>query len=252
MRCFVINLKRAASRKQYITSQLNQISQQFEIIEGIDWKDIHFSQQPKTARNIKIKGSFRTLTRGQLGCNLSHRKVLKWLVNSSEKMIAVLEDDVRISKDFPDILSVLDITPHKFDIVFLGSTFQRKQLINLVPLNNVFHLSLSKSREGGAWGYVITKEAATNFLKIFPEITGPIDDALYAFHAHGLKTFTLNPQIVFHEEEAQRFSYNNEENNNRNLIIKEEIIRILPSFYDRYSRKFQLWKRIRSEKISST
>ena len=112
-------------------------------------------------------------------------------------------------------------------------------------------MSLSKSREGGAWGYVITKEAATKFLKILPEITGPIDDALYAFHAHGLKTFTLNPQIVFHEEEARRFSYNNEENNNRNIILKEEIRRILPSLYDRYSRKFHLWKRIRTETISN-
>ncbi|MCY3674229.1 MAG: glycosyltransferase family 25 protein [Paracoccaceae bacterium] len=248
MRCIVINLKRAVGRKQYITNQLNQVQQNYEIVEGMDWKDISPSQLSYTARNIRIKSSFRSLTRGQIGCNLSHRKILKWLASSSEKMIAVLEDDVKLSKDFPDVLNILESTPHKFDIVFLGSTFRKDQLVNLVPLNNQYNLSLSTSREGGAWGYVITQKAAEKFLNKLPEITGPIDDALYAFHAHGLKTFTLNPQIVFHEEEA-KFSFNNEENVNKRIYLKEELIRIFPSFLDRYSRKYHLWKRIRSEKI---
>ena len=248
MRCIVINLKRAVGRKQYITNQLNQLNQNYEIVEGIDWKDISPSQLSKTARNIRIKSSFRSLTRGQIGCNLSHRKVLNWLKHSSEKMMAVLEDDVKLSKDFPDVLNTLESTPHKFDIVFLGSTFRKDQLVNLVPLNNQYNSSLSISREGGAWGYIITKEAAIKFLNYLPDVTGPIDDALYAFHAHGLKTFTLNPQIVFHEEEA-KFSFNNEEKVNRDFNFKEELIRIFPSLLDRYSRKYHLRKRIRSEKI---
>ena len=62
----------------------------------------------QTARHIKIKNSYRTLTLGQMGCNLSHRNVLKWLVDSSERMITVLEDDVRLSNDFPDVLDALE------------------------------------------------------------------------------------------------------------------------------------------------
>ena len=113
-----------------------------------------------------------------MGCNLSHRNVLKWLVDSSERMIAVLEDDVRLSNDFPDVLDVIETTTKPFDIVFLGSRFAEEGLVNLVPLNNKFNFSLSKAREKGGWGYVITKEAAKKFLRILPEVTGPIDDAL--------------------------------------------------------------------------
>ena len=108
MKCFVINLKRATKRKKYISNQLNLVSQEFEVIEGIDWQVIDQSLQSKTAKNIKIKNSFRTLTPGQIGCNLSHRKILKWLVNSSENMIAVLEDDIRLSKEFPEVHHQLD------------------------------------------------------------------------------------------------------------------------------------------------
>ena len=248
MKCFVINLKRAVERKQYISNQLNQISQKFEIIEGMDWKDINTSLFSKTSRNIKIKNSFRSLTPGQMGCNLSHRKILNWVAEGSEKMVAVIEDDVRLSKDFCEILDVLENTPQRFDIVFLGSRFKGKQLANLIPLNKQFYFALSKSREKGAWGYVITKEAAQKFLRIVPDITGPIDDALHAYYLHDLKTYTLNPQIVFHEEEGIKFSYNKEKKIG-NLKFKEEVLRLISLFFEFFSHKIYKRKRIKSEKV---
>ncbi len=209
--------------------------------------DIDPSCHSNTSRHFKIKNSFRSLTLGQIGCNLSHRKILKWLIDSSESIIAVLEDDVRVSSEFPKALETLLKAPLRFDIVFLGSRFTAKGLVNLVPLNDRFHLSLSKSREKGTWGYVITKEAAKDFLKILPEITGPIDDELHAYFLHGLKTFTLNPQIVFHEEEAKKFSYITE-NKLEKLILKEEIMRFASLFCEYYSHKKSFRKRIKSEK----
>lgn len=248
MKCFVINLKRAVERKRYITTQLHKLSQEFEFVEGIDWKDIDPKLLSKTSQHFKIKNSFRTLTLGQMGCNLSHRKILKGLVGSSEKMIAVLEDDVRLSNDFSKILSTLETSPHRFDIVFLGSRFKENGLINLVPLNDNFNFSLSKAREKGAWGYVITRDAAKEFLRILPEVTGPIDDALHAYFLHGLKTYTLNPQVVFHEEEAERFSYNTE-NRLERLILKEELMRFVSLFYELYSHKTHFRQRIKSEEM---
>ena len=247
MKCFVINLKRAEERRKYISTQLNQISQEFEFVEGVDWKKIDSTLLSTSARNIKIKNSFRTLTKGQMGCNLSHRKILKWLVNSSEKMIVVLEDDVHIDKDFPKILGTLETSSHPFDIVFLGSRFNDKQLVNIVQLSDKFSLSLSRAREKGAWGYVITKNAAQEFLKIFPFATGPIDDALHAYFLHGLKTYTLNPKVVFHEGEMKNFSYNTECKNQR-LIFYEELMRSVSLIYEYISHKKHFWYRLRTER----
>ena len=70
-----------------------------------------------------------------MGCNLSHRKVLKWLVDSSESMMVILEGDVRLSSDFPEVLAALETTSHKFDIVFFGSRFDEDGLVNLAQLN---------------------------------------------------------------------------------------------------------------------
>ena len=247
MKCFVINLARAVERKKYISNQLTELNQEFEFVEGVDWKDIKHSHLSSTAKNLKIKNSFRKLTYGQMGCNLSHRKILKWLINSSEEVITVLEDDVRLSKDFSVILQVLETSPHEYDIVFLGSRFKERQLVDIFPLNDNYNLALSKAREKGAWGYVITKDAARKFLKILPKVTGPIDDALHAYFLHGLKTFTLNPQIVFHEEMGKAFSFNKEHKPER-LFFNEEIMRFLSLFIEAYTHKKYYWYRIKSEK----
>ncbi|MCY4101403.1 MAG: glycosyltransferase family 25 protein [Rhodobacteraceae bacterium] len=248
MKCFVINLKRAVERKQYISNQLHQFSQEFEFFEGVDWKDIDPDSLTQTVSHIKIKNSYRALTLGQMGCNLSHRYVLKWLVDSSERMITILEDDVRLSNDFPDVLDVIESTTKHFDIVFLGSRFTEDGLVNLVPLNDKFNFSLSKAREKGGWGYVITRKAAKKFLRILPEVTGPIDDALHAYYLHGLNTYTLNPQIVFHEEEAKRFSFNTETKIER-FALKEELMRFASMFYEYYAHKTCFSKRVKAEKI---
>ena len=252
MKVIVINLKRAEERRNYISKQLNHFGQNFEIFEGMDWRDIDPTLLSSTAKNLKIRKSFRPMTRGQMGCNLSHRGVLKWLADSSEEMITILEDDVRLSEDFPETLTAIENTPHNFDIIFLSSrvfvSSRRRitDLINLVPINQIYYLSLSKRLDGGALGYVITKSAAKQFLKTLPLPTGPFDDALHAYFMHGLETFTLNPQIVFHGIEGERFSYIEEE---KTLInTKNNLLGLLPKFYEIISHNIYFRKRIKRSK----
>lgn len=248
MKCFVINLKRAVERKQYVTNQLNQVSQMFEIVEGIDWKVIDPNHLPKNIRNIKMKNSYRSLSLGEVGCNLSHRKVLEGLVNSKEKMIVVLEDDAQVSSDFPDAINALENSHHEFDIVFLYSKFNETELVNLFPLNTKFSFSLGKYSDGGTVGYVITNKAAKEFLRILPDVMGPMDDELHADYIHGLKTFTLNPQIVFQGEIGERFSYNREKRKRKK--VWERIMRFWLKIYEFQLQKAHYRNRIQSEKIN--
>ena len=248
MRVFVINLKRAVERREYISNQLNQISQKFELVNGIDWQNIDPLLQKITAKNIKIKNSFRPMTLGELGCNLSHRKVLNWLVQSKEKMIAVLEDDVRLAQDFPQILHEIEIhpPPSQFDIVFLHNYINRNHLVNISPINWGYNLSISKRLGGGALGYVITKSAAKIFLDVFPKPTGPIDDCLHAFFAHGLKTYYLHPPIVFLGIEAKRFSFIEEGRGNLDLM-NYKARKFLPKCIGLASHKISLMRRLKYE-----
>lgn len=249
MKCFVINLSRAIERKQFISKQLNQIHQNFEIFEGVDWRELTHYSQPKISRSVKLINSYRRLTPGEIGCNLSHRKILNNLADSSEKMIAVLEDDIRISSELKTILNEIEESTVHFDIVFLGTAFNGRGLVQIEPLNNRYYFSLSLSREVGTWGYVITRKAAIKFLEKIPDVQGPIDDALHAYWYHGLMTYILHPQLVFHEEVGKKFSYV-EELPSIGLTPTERVTRLFPKYFERYSRKFHRYKIIKQKKIS--
>jgi len=249
MKCVVINLKRAVERKHYMSKQLNKLSQKFEFFEGIDWKNIDPFDLSNTVKNKKIKNSYRKLSLGYMACNLSHRKVLKKFVNSSEKIIAVLEDDVKLNTDLPEVLSALEDSSHHFDIVFLHRrNKQNNLLVNLKSISTNYALSLSKKEEAGALGYAITRSAAKQFLQVTPQVCGPIDDALHAYYFHGLKTYTLNPQIVFCGEVGINHSYNLEQMI-RGKNLKEEISRLFPKYYGHILHEIHFRRRIRTEKL---
>ena len=228
--------------------QLEKLDQEFEFVEGIDWKDIDPLLLSNTVKNIRIKNSYRKLSLGYMACNLSHRKVLKQFVDSSEKIIAVLEDDVKLNKDLPKVLKALENPPHHFDIVFLHRREkQNNLLVNLKAVSAKYALSLSKKEEAGALGYVITKSAAKHFLTVLPQVCGPIDDALHAYYCHGLKTYTLNPQIVSLGEVGINHSYNLEQTT-QGKNLKEEISRLFPKYYGLFLHGIHFRRRINTEK----
>ena len=59
-----------------------------------------------------------TLTRGGLGCALSHIQLWEHVVHTNETIL-VLEDDVRLSPSFQDMYSLLSL-PKKFDLIYLS------------------------------------------------------------------------------------------------------------------------------------
>ena len=67
-----------------------------------------------------------TLTRGGLGCALSHIQLWEHVVHTNETIL-VLEDDVRLSPSFQDMYSLLSL-PKKFDLIYLSyPDFGRKK-----------------------------------------------------------------------------------------------------------------------------
>lgn len=249
MKCIVINLKRALDRKKFMSNQLNNLSIDFEFFEGVDWKNIDSSLLTNTVPNIKLKNSYRKLSLGYMGCNFSHRHVLRWLANQSkEKMVTILEDDVLLSTDFPRVLNLIENSTQKFDIIFLSKRhYERDYLVNLKSLSDKYFLALSRREEAGALGYVITKSAAQEFLRILPDVTGPIDDALHAYYLHGLTTYTLNPQIVLHGEIGINYSYNLE-NTSEGKSFRDEILRLFPKYYGYLLHQIYFRKRVTAEK----
>lgn len=129
---YLINLDRNKNRlerfvKQYTNSDLN--FKTVQRIAAVDGKNLNITQYLsdrafKEIKNIETTG-YRTkhyqLSRGAVGCYLSHLKAYKYISESDKPYGIIFEDDVNISRDFYYKLNIiLSKIPNNWDVLLLG------------------------------------------------------------------------------------------------------------------------------------
>lgn len=104
---YIINLKRRPDRLRTCRAALPS-DMRVEVIEAVDGRD------------LKTTGSTK-LTRGEVGCFLSHLTALDVIARGESAWGLVLEDDARLDIKPQDIPSLIREAPRDTDIVSLGS-----------------------------------------------------------------------------------------------------------------------------------
>lgn len=134
---YVINLDRNENRmgmflREYGRSDIN--FKEIKRIAAVDGKTLDITQYVSDRAFKEIKKSettgYRTkhyqLTRGAIGCYLSHLKVYKHISESNVDWGLVFEDDVAISKNFyVKLNNILSKIPNNWDILLLGCHCQK-------------------------------------------------------------------------------------------------------------------------------
>lgn len=112
MHCFIINLPHQHQRRHAITANLEQCDIDFSIIEAVDGRALSESDIEEKYDAKKAHSSFnRNLSRGEIGCALSHIKIYQKMVLENISSAMILEDDARIiDADIKKILAKLAVT----------------------------------------------------------------------------------------------------------------------------------------------
>ena len=66
---------------------------------------------------------------GSIACWLTHREVMRDLVANGPEMMAVFEDDARLTPKLPEVLDALELKPFSFDVVSLYRGHPRRAFI---------------------------------------------------------------------------------------------------------------------------
>nr|KAF6413005.1 collagen beta(1-O)galactosyltransferase 2 [Molossus molossus] len=101
---FMINLKRRKDRRDRMLRTLYEQEIEVKIVEAVDGKALNTSQL-KALHIEMLPGyrdpySSRPLTRGEIGCFLSHHSVWKEVIDRELEKTLVIEDDVRFEHQF--------------------------------------------------------------------------------------------------------------------------------------------------------
>jgi len=178
-----INLRHRIDRKNNVIEQLKKINalekaERIDAIYGVELDIPNISSSLITDKGIADalndhKEVYTYLTKGGIGCALSHRKAYETILKEGLKSALILEDDVTIDDLFNEKLQhTLNHMP-EYDVLFLGYHDTSEKYFE--PQTNDYYVKPNKLF--GLFGYIVTNSGAKKLLDVFP-ITEQIDSEI--------------------------------------------------------------------------
>jgi glycosyl transferase, family 25 len=170
----------------------------YEIFPAVVGKDINLIDfvSPKGYAQILMteKTKKRThhydITRGAVGCYLSHLAIYKKLINSNLNYTIIFEDDTIMAADFYERLLVgISVIPKDWDIILLGVMCLKCDIEkNYIKINRFW----------GTHGYLVNRIGAKKLVEYLDKpISKQIDADMSLLIKRGLiKVYGINPIIV--------------------------------------------------------
>jgi FkbM family methyltransferase len=232
-----ISLKTRNDRRELINSHLPKFNLKYEFFDAI-------------TDNNEYNVNFPTkYNKGQIGCFLSHYKLLK--THNSDKILGILEDDVEFCDDFLDRFKYIEDNFNlDWDIFFLSSYYHLNEHKDRWNHSGDFELTDTKyiHRVYGAFtthAYLVNPKSINKILKLIDENiadTYAIDHVYCAKIESKLNCYSFTPGMA-----NQRISYSDVDGGSKDPNVFKSIIgehyyvNNLKDFdYDKYFEKYIL------------
>lgn len=215
---FVVSLKDEYERRSNIENQLDELSADFCFVDAVDLRTASADIVTQQLDNSMSGSLGRKLTRGEVGCALSHFLCYEKLLSSNLDWAWVIEDDAdlrRLKKNsIEKILS--SIADRNVDVIILGysklSINDEMLFYKFEPIKHVvdaddFYLGEPwKNWTCGTVSYLISKSGAKKMLDYFSngQVVTVADDWLFFNAQVGINMLHIRPLMVF--EDFERFN----------------------------------------------
>ncbi|XP_057697964.1 procollagen galactosyltransferase 2 [Corythoichthys intestinalis] len=214
---FLINLKRRLDRRSRMLKTMSALGLRATLAAAVDGKALNTSQLQalgiEMLPDYKDPYSGRVLTRGEIGCFLSHHSIWSQVVERGLQKVLVLEDDVRFEPRFKRrlqaIMDEVEKTQLDWDLIYVG----RKRMQVQQPERSVDGVNNLVEADYSYWtlGYVLSLQGANKLLnaKPFTKML-PVDEFLpVMFNKHpnvdymshyeprDLRAFSVEPLLIY-------------------------------------------------------
>jgi glycosyl transferase family 25 len=200
---FVISLPRSGERRRIMTARLLQLGLSFTFFDAVDGSTLDPDTLPDYDGRRRRLFFGRDLTKGELGCTLSHRAVLQKIVDENIPAALILEDDARVKDDLPAVLAAL-MQKGGWDMVrFLGRPKTLRDMAGIGPLCDPYVLTRAFGTPGGAYAYLVTKDAAARLLPFMRRNWQPNDMILGQTWRTGLNAVSVRPAAIWADDDIE-------------------------------------------------
>jgi glycosyl transferase, family 25 len=201
---FVISLKQSSGRRQAMAARLDALGIKYSFFDGYDGAALTPETYPAYDRARRRLFCGKDLTKGEMGCLLSHRAVYRHMIDRNIPIAIVLEDDVKPAPDFAAVIGRLLAAPFRWDIVrFLGREKVYRNARAIAPLDETHILIRPSGTPGGTYGYMLTLNAARRLGARMQKNWLPVDILQGYVWLTGLEVFAVRPSPVLHDDEGE-------------------------------------------------
>jgi glycosyl transferase family 25 len=189
---YLINLDRDGDRLALMTKQLSDLGLTFDRIRAIygldmqDWLHPYFlNAHGEVASDLRL---------GEVGCYASHLHVMLRVIQDKRPAL-VLEDDLEIEPDFPQVLEAISYLPTDWDIVRLSNHYRR----GFIPLSGIggrYRIVKFCRVPPSTGAYLISPKGANKFLAWKGLRSLPVDQDLRHVWDCGMITYGVHPRPV--------------------------------------------------------
>ena len=201
MKAVVISLPHARERRRRIARRFAEVDLPFEFMDAIDAGEMTEADMAQVDTRYRRRWGLRPVAPAELACWRSHICAITQASAGPDPMTAIFEDDAILRPELPAVLDALESRPVPFDLVSLARR-GRKPLIAAQPLAAGRSMGRVRYTEYGAYGYVITREAASYLAGRMTRMRLPADMELLFFWVHRLNLYFLDAPVVEHDEKA--------------------------------------------------
>lgn len=187
MKIYTISMKSSLSRRNFHSKQANEYQIKINYLDAIDGSTL----SEKLFESLRYT-YLRPLSRGEVGCFLSHKRLWEECLSSNEPII-ILEDDAILSPAFMDAVSQL--TPLTgIDRINLEGYYPQKKTFgkSMLQLDN-FSLTEIYQERAGAAAYMLWPSGAEKLLNFYHNKATLADVAL---KKRFLITYQLEPVVA--------------------------------------------------------
>lgn len=196
MRTFIINLKDNTTRRNAMQTQLDKTSLNYQFIEAVNGASLSDSELKKRVADYPDC----MLTKGEIGCALSHLKIYQKIADEKIDHALILEDDAVIPEDITETVNQLVQLDNNHCNVYLLSA------VNRYIKNKKSHSRVCKVYDAdGTHGYLINQQAAKKLLSVLNPVRYEADMwQVFRFNNY-INVYCLIPHII-NNNDTTKFS----------------------------------------------
>ena len=213
---YIISLANQQDRREHMRQECARVGIEATFIDAVDMRQASQSDIERLSSRLLHKKTKkqRWLTRGELGCALSHHQVYAHIVRQQHPYALVLEDDAEFIRNPQPLLNEGYLkalsAQYPFDILILGYVktlphqlpyyYRRIPIKHRAKMNtdgNTIYFGTPWEQYGcGTVAYIISREGAEKLCRATQTPCATADDWLYFEQHHGLCILHSRPAFV--------------------------------------------------------